>query len=96
MVYMYIVHTLIYCIFVLINVLVNLLKINLTVNTCIHRWVKKFGENKGLDVLLNILRACVGNSFSGKDVLLRRIQHQCVRSIRAFMNNKVHLWSRMG
>lgn len=54
-----------------------------------YRWVKKFGEHNGLDVLLDILRACVGSGFTGKDTLLRRIQHHCVRCIKAFMNNKV-------
>ena len=52
-------------------------------------WVKKFGEHNGLDVLLDILRACVSIGFTGKDALLRKIQHHCVKCIKAFMNNKV-------
>ena len=52
-------------------------------------WVKKFGEHNGLDVLLDILKTCVSIGFTGKDALLRRIQHHCVRCIKAFMNNKV-------
>ena len=53
-------------------------------------WVKKFGEHNGLDVLLNILRSCSSGSYQGKDAILRRIQHQSVRCLKAFMNNKVH------
>ena len=55
-------------------------------------WVKKFGEHNGLDVLLNILRSCSSGTYQGKDAILRRIQHQSVRCLKAFMNNKVH-WS---
>ena len=53
-------------------------------------WVKKFGEHNGLDVLLNILRSCSSGNYQGKDAVLRRIQHQSVRCLKAFMNNKVH------
>jgi len=54
-------------------------------------WVKKFGEYNGLDILLHILKSCCVGSFQGKDATLRRIQHQCVRCLRAFMNNTVSL-----
>ena len=53
-------------------------------------WVKKFGEHNGLDILLNILKSCCVGDFQGKDAILRRIQYQCVRSLKAFMNNKVN------
>ena len=52
-------------------------------------WVKKFGEHNGLDLLLNTLKSCSQGNFAGKDAVLRKIQHQCVRCLKAFMNNKV-------
>ncbi len=55
-------------------------------------WVKKFGEHNGLDILLHILKSCCGGSIQGKDAILRRIQHQCVRCLRAFMNNTVSVF----
>ena len=58
-------------------------------------WVKKFGEHNGLDVLMNILKACVSVGFTGKDALLRKIQHHCLKCIKAFMNNKVSLQIRI-
>ncbi len=52
-------------------------------------WVKKFGEHNGLDVLLTILKGCCSANFQGKDAILRKVQHQGVRCLKAFMNNKV-------
>jgi hypothetical protein len=68
---------------------VDKLRVSLSTNGL--GWVKKFGEHKGLDVLLDIIRKCVNNTFTTNNTLLRRIQHQCVRSIKAFMNNKYGL-----
>ena len=56
---------------------------------CIHSWVKRFGEHNGLDIILDTMRSCSQSNFAGKDAVLRRIQHQCVRCLKAFMNNKV-------
>ena len=56
----------------------------------LYSWVKKFGEHNGLDILLDTMRGCSQGNIAGKDAILRRIQHQCVRCLKAFMNNKVH------
>ena len=61
----------------------------LTLIPSLCSWVKKFGEHNGLDLLLKILKSCCAGSIHGKDAILRRIQYQCVRSLKAFMNNKV-------
>ena len=52
-------------------------------------WVKTFGEHQGLDTLLDILKSCCTGTYKGKDAILRKIQHQCVRCLKAFMNNRV-------
>ncbi len=56
-------------------------------------WVKKYGEHNGLDALLKTLKACSTGAYAlqGKDAVLRRMQYQCVRSLKAFMNNRVRL-----
>ena len=63
--------------------------LEITGDYCSRSWVKQFGEHNGLDILLNILQSCCSGSYQGKDAILRRIQHQCVRCLKAFMNNKV-------
>ncbi|KAF8782803.1 protein diaphanous-like isoform X1 [Argiope bruennichi] len=59
------------------------LRIALTNNTV--SWVQDFGS-KGLDKLLQILNLCYG-----KNVKYERVQHECIKCIKALMNNTVGL-----
>jgi hypothetical protein len=61
------------------------LRISLTNNGL--GWVKQFGEQGGLDVLLEILDSCAGSD----NPMLKRVQHTIVRCLKAFMNNKYGL-----
>lgn len=47
-------------------------------------WIQEFGED-GLQCLLGHLR----NAVERKGSIEKRIQHECVRCLKAFMNNKV-------
>ena len=47
-------------------------------------WIQAFGE-KGLQCLIKHLR----DSCSSVGDVYKRIQHECVRCLKAFMNNKV-------
>ena len=49
-------------------------------------WIQEFGEN-GLQCLLGHLR----NAVERRGSIEKRIQHECVRCLKAFMNNKVSL-----
>ncbi|XP_071036300.1 protein diaphanous isoform X2 [Parasteatoda tepidariorum] len=59
------------------------LRIALTNNTV--SWVQEFGS-RGLDKLLQILNSCYG-----KSVKYERIQHECIKCLRALMNNTAGL-----
>ncbi|KAG8184006.1 hypothetical protein JTE90_024463 [Oedothorax gibbosus] len=59
------------------------LRIALTNNTV--SWVQDFGS-KGLDKLLTILNTCYE-----KNVKYERVQHECIKCLRALMNNTVGL-----
>ncbi|XP_054706244.1 protein diaphanous-like [Uloborus diversus] len=59
------------------------LRIALTNNTV--SWVQEFGS-RGLDKLLQILNSCYG-----KNVKYERIQHECIKCLKALMNNTVGL-----
>ena len=47
-------------------------------------WIQEFGE-EGLQCLIKHLR----ESCSRGGDIYKRIQHECVRCLKAFMNNKV-------
>jgi hypothetical protein len=66
-------------------------KLRVSLSTNGLNWVKRFGEHNGLDILLDTMRSCSQVNFAGKDAVLRRIMHQCVRCLKAFMNNKYGL-----
>lgn len=59
------------------------LRIALTNNTV--SWVQEFGS-RGLDKLLSILNSCYGRNSK-----YERIQHECIKCLRALMNNTVGL-----
>ncbi|GIY38862.1 protein diaphanous homolog 1 [Caerostris extrusa] len=59
------------------------LRIALTNNTV--SWVQDFGS-QGLDKLLQILNLCYG-----KNAKYERVQHECIKCIKALMNNTVGL-----
>ncbi|XP_035216961.1 protein diaphanous-like isoform X2 [Stegodyphus dumicola] len=59
------------------------LRIALTNNTV--SWVQEFGS-RGLDKLLQILNSCYG-----KKLKTERIQHECIKCLRALMNSTVGL-----
>lgn len=60
------------------------LRIALTNNTL--KWVNEFGTN-GLKVLISILETCCNDKYSSSNDKYEKIQYECLRCLRAFMNN---------
>lgn len=66
------------------------LRIALTNNTL--TWVNEFGQMGGLKVLIGILDSCCDKSNDKTE----RLQHECLRCLRAFMNNTEGLKQVLG
>ncbi|XP_078683942.1 protein diaphanous homolog 2-like isoform X1 [Branchiostoma floridae x Branchiostoma belcheri] len=63
---------------------ISSLRVSLTSNPV--SWVQNFGD-EGLNTLLHILEEC----YQSDGRTEKKIQHECVRSLKAFMNNKYGL-----
>lgn len=61
------------------------LRVELTNNPV--SWVQEFGDNNGLSVIVMILNKC----YSTNERLRHKLQHECVKCLKAFMNNTAGL-----
>lgn len=51
-------------------------------------WVKEFGENQGLACILAVLNNC----YKAKHHQMYKIQLECIKCLKAVMNNTVSFW----
>ena len=54
-------------------------------------WVKQFGQNQGLTCILAILNNCYESQSNSSYVKANKVQHECIKCVKALMNNTVCL-----